>query len=434
MNRRAEFAAAIGALVAWTLAGCAVAQSTTRWNAPDELQTLDFRSESAKRKVRLTEDGLGYEIPLEFMMVGHERVRIEAELGEPGEFRIEQANPRALVDVKNVRVEQGRGMAEVEARVTAMSRGDATARARDAVAKIWDPVESKLAPQLAGTSPEQIRSYLAERNVDISLEQGREVPEAKLRDIYLQERTLERVFPDFRRALAELIKRRPAWVATSDRLRWERTEDRTLLDAYHKLMEYEVKDEHLGRLGLSFDSNIAEFETRLDDRFDAVWLAMSGKVGEDQEQTRRMVQALGVGDLRRLYDALSVELRCRFHPATDPNDPNAQWFHGQRVACQAKHVASIRVEGRLDAAKHDRVDWWILEDFDEAQVLLDVQEAAGFRVDPPFRDKRTVCLRVVATGEGPVSYALDLRPRRKKSGLAVVIHESPAAGDTGFPY
>jgi hypothetical protein len=434
MSRRPEFAAALGVLIACGLARWAGAQTTTRWNRPAELQTLDFRSEGAKRKVRLTDDGLAYEIPLEFMMVGHKRVRIEAELGEPGEFRIEQANPRALVDVKNVRVEGERGKAEVEARVTAMSRSDATARARDAVAKIWDPVERQLAPQLAHADAEQIRSYLAEREVDLWLDQGREVPEAKLREIYLQERTRERVFPDFRRALAELVKRKPAWVATSDRLRWERTEDRTLLDAYHKLMEYEAKDAHLRRLGLSFDSNIAEFETRLDDRFDAVWLAMSGKVGEDQEQTRRMVQALGVGDLRRLHDALSVELRCRFHPATDPDDPNAQWFNAQRVACQSKKVASIRLQGKLDAAKHDRVDWWILDDFDEAQVLLDVQESPGFRVDPPFRDKRAVCLRVVATGEGPIRYALDFRPRRKKDGLAVVIYESPAAGDTGFPY
>jgi hypothetical protein len=433
MSRRLEYAA-LWALIACGLARSASAQSTTRWNVPAEIQTIDFRSEGAKRKVRLTDDGLAYEIPLEFMMVGHQRVRIEADLGEPGEFRIEQASTRALVDVKNVRVEEGQGKAEVEARVPAMSRSDATTRARDAVAKIWDPVERQLAPQLADTGLEQVRSYLAEREVDLPLGRNRDIPEAKLREIYLQERTLQRVFPDFRRALAELVKRKPAWIATTDRLRWERTEDRTLLDAYHKLMEYEAKDEHLCRLGLSFDSNIAEFETRLDDRFDAVWLAMSGKVGEDQEQTRRMVQALGVGDLRRLHDSLSVELQCRFHPATDPDDPNAQWFNGQRVACQAKKVASIRVEGKLDAAKHDRVDWWILDDFDEAQVFLDVQEAPGFRVDPPFRDKRAACLRVVATGEGPVSYALEFRLRRKKSGLAVVIHEAPATADTGFPY
>ncbi len=433
MNPRLE-CAALCALIASGLARTALAQSSTRWNMPAEVQTLDFRSGDAKRKVRLAEDGLAYEIPLEFMMVGHERVRIEADLGEPGEFRIEQANPQALVDVKNVRVEGGRGMADVEARVTAMGRSDATDRAREAVAKIWDPVERELAPQLADVGVEQIRSYLAERDVDLSLERRRDVPEARLREIYLQERTLQRVLPDFRRALAELVERKPAWVATNDRLRWERTEDRTLLDAYHKLVEYEVKDEHLRRLGLSFDSNIADFEVRLDGRFDAVALAMSGKVGEDQEQTRRMVQALGVGDLRRLHDALSVELQCRFHPAVDADDPNARWFNGQRVACQAKKVASVRVEGKLDAAKHDRVDWWILDGFDEAQVLLDVQEAPGFRVDPPFRDERAVCLRVVATGEGPVTYALEFRPRRKKDGLAVVIHESPAEGDTGFPY
>ena len=128
MSRRLEYIV-LWASIACGLARGASAQSTTRWNVPAEVQTLDFRSQGAKRKVRLTEDGLAYEIPLEFMMVGRQRVRIEAELGEPGEFRIEQANARALVDVKNVRVEEGQGKAEVEARVPPMSRSDATARA-----------------------------------------------------------------------------------------------------------------------------------------------------------------------------------------------------------------------------------------------------------------------------------------------------------------
>jgi hypothetical protein len=315
-----------------------------------------------------------------------------------------------------------------------MSHGDATERARAAVARIWDPVERELAPQLADTGLAEIHAYLARRKVDLPFGEGGQLPEAKLREIYLQERTLERVYPDLLRAFSEVVKRKPAWVATSDRMRIERTEDPALRDTYHKLIEYETKAEHLNRLGLAFDSNIPGFETRIDERFDAVELALSGKVGEDQEKTRRMVQALGVGDLRRLHDALSVELRCLFHPATDPDDANAQWFNGQRVACQAKNVASIRLEGKLEAAGDDRVDWWILDEFDEAQVLLDVKEAPGFRVDPPFRDKRAVCLRVVATGEGPVNYALEFRPRRKRTGVAVVIHESPPERDTGFPY
>lgn len=434
MNTRLELWRVLCTLAACGLAHCAFAQSSTDWNTPAEVQAIDFRLESPERKVLFLDDGLAYQIALDFMMIERGEVRVEAELGEPGRFQVEVMNPRALVEVKNVRVEGTQGKAEVEARVKPLSRSDATARARQAVAKIWDPVEERLASEIANTDEAQIRSYLTRRNVDVP--KGRDEAEAaaELRRVYLQERTLQQVLPDFRRALAELVERKSQWASAADKLRWQRAEDRTPLDDYQELVEYEVKDQHLRSLGLGFQSNIAEFEARLDSRFDAVYLATSGKVGDDPEQIRRMVQVLGVQDLNRLRDSLHVELRCRFYPAADPNDPNAQWFNAQRVACQARQVASIRVEGKLDPTKNDRVDWWTLEDYDEAQVILDVQTSAGFRVDRPFRTRQGVRLRVVATGEEPVTYVLGFRPRKKKDGLAVMIHESPAAADTGFPY
>jgi hypothetical protein len=46
-----------------------------------------------------------------------------------------------------------------------------------------------------------------------------------------------------------------------------------------------------------------------------------------------------------------------------------------------------------------------------------------------------VRVRVVAAGEKPVDYALELRPVPASSGkLNVVVHESSASGGRKFPY
>jgi hypothetical protein len=137
----------------------------------------------------------------------------------------------------------------------------------------------------------------------------------------------------------------------------------------------------------------------------------------------------------QLRAAISVTLLCRFYPAADPRDPDSQWFNGQRVACRAKGVASIRLEGRLDPAGRDRVDWWLLEGYDPQTVRLDYEKNPAFRVEPPYLVEGGARVRVVALGDKPVDYALELRPVKTSSGkLNVVIHESPSPSDRTFPY
>jgi hypothetical protein len=315
-----------------------------------------------------------------------------------------------------------------------MSRSDATARARQAGAKIWDPAERQVAAEITGAGEEEMRRYLAERDAQIPPIENRKKALTELRRLYLQERTLERVAPDLLLALEELAERRPNWVTSYQRRQWEQADGRTLLDDYLRLAEYEVKAEQLRRCRLDFDSNLPDFEAKVDSRFDAVHVAMSGKVGEDAAQTRKMAQALGQADLKKLHESLAVALRCRFFPEAHPKDPNAQWFGAQRVSCQAKGVASITVHGRLDPERDDRVDWWTLDDYDDARVFFRAEEAPEFHVDPPFRDRQQVRLRVVATGDEPATYTLTFRPRKKRDGLSVVIHESPASADAAFPY
>jgi hypothetical protein len=421
----------IGAVVAWSCATAAWGQAPTGWSAAPATVAIDFRLAGPKREAVFLDDGFAYEIAVEFLLIGRDQVAIEAELGEPGEFRVESVNPAAMAKLKNVRVEGLRGAAEVEARVVALSRSDVTDRARQAIAKIWDPAERQLASEADAAPLGDVRRYLAEHEIEIPDIRDPEKAEAELRRLYLQHRTLNRVLPDFRLALEQFAERKPNWIGSRDLARWRQAEDHALIDDFHRLVEYEVKEEHLRRCGLVFESTVADFEAKIDGRFDAVYLAMSGKVGDDPDETRKMAQSLGPAELRRLRDALRVELRCRFYPPADERDPNSQWFHAQRIACQARDVASIRVEGRLDPARHDRVDWWALEGYDNAQVFFAADEAPGLRVDPPIRNG---WIRVVATGDKSVDYVLRFRPREKKEGIDVVIYESTAQADVTFPY
>lgn len=440
-----------GGLEQTTTAGTAASDfqpGITKWQVPGRLITPDFSAENPARRVRFLDDGLALEVSLDFVMIKHKQINIVAELPEDGQFKVVQANPHALVELKSLPVQGGRGRAELVAKVTALSPSDVTAQARKIVEKSWDPVQRKQQAEARGKSRLQLYHY-----VENAL--GREalgelltlgvlnVPEknrAKVRekiifDQYVFDRTLRELVPEIRDGLNDLARRKPGWVPQTEQTRWKTAPGRELLDTYTELLECEVMDAHLSQCGLGLDTGVINFKTRTANWFDAVYVVTSGKAEDDPAAARRILKTLIPKDVQRLRDALSVHLRCRFYPEVDPQDPNAQWLGAQRLACLATGASSIRVEGRLDPARHDRVDWWIVEGYSPAKVNFHVEKKAGFRVDPPFIYEGGARLRVVATGEGPVDYAMEFRPARTpRSDVEVLIYESPAVAGTKFPF
>jgi hypothetical protein len=393
--------------VAWPAFG----QVETRWKAPDNVIRPDFGPQNTKRRVRFLDDGLAWEVPVEFLMIRHGRIALVADLPEDGQFQVVQANAAALVDVRNVRTKGNQGKADVVARVAALGRTGVTAQARRLVADFWNPVEKKVRERAGKRDRRQL-------------------------DQYVFDRTLRQLLPEIRRRLNDLAGRRPDWVSEQEQDAWQTAEDRALLDAYVELLEWEIMDAHLKRCGVELETGIRSFQNKLESWFDAVYAVTSGKVEDDPEAARRVYQVLGLREVNRLREALSVRLQCRFYPRVDPEDPNARWFNAQRVACRAQGVLSIRIEGQLDPQNHDRVDWWIVEGYSPTGVTLHVDKKAGYRVDPPFLSPEGARLRVVATGGQPVRYAMEFRPiiNRRRSDRRVLICESPAPAESKFPF
>jgi hypothetical protein len=130
-----------------------------------------------------------------------------------------------------------------------------------------------------------------------------------------------------------------------------------------------------------------------------------------------------------------VNTKCRFFAAVDPKDPNSHWRNGARVICLPSYVKSVRVEGTLDPARNDCVDWWTLVYFHRSKVAMHFPETPGLRHEVFQVTQDLARLRVVASGKQAASYAFELRPREGGSGIqSVVIHESPSMVDVKFPF
>ncbi len=412
------------------VAGAAWAQSGPPLQGPPVMR-VDLTGANRERKTTFQADGLAMEVVGQLVMTGQTTVRIEASLPEPGEFKVESASPAAQVDVRNVRASGRQGTADVTARFTPMSVADAEHRAKQAVDRIWDPLEQKFRPEADQMDLKQLHAWLREKNIPIP--EAKEPPrELELcRREYRTARVFEVIGPAVRERLNELMDRKSQWFNAQDRAAIDEKNSRTLVETYQEQAKYDIIDEYLRGVDLGVETHRANYRTRLTVRLEAAYQVLTGKGGRGTT----VASGLTPAEQSRLRAALTVKLVCRFYPAADPQDPNAQWFNGQRTACRAKGVASIRLEGTLDPGKRDRVDWWLLEGYDPQTVRLDYPRNAAFRVDSPFMVGGGARLRVVAAGEKAVDYAVELRPVPASSGkLNVVIHESPSPSGRKFPY
>jgi hypothetical protein len=312
-----------------------------------------------------------------------------------------------------------------------MSVADAEQRAKQAVDRIWGPLDQKFRPEADRMNRDQLHAWLREKRVRIPTAGNQEEELKRCRDAYCTARVFENIGPPIRERLNELMERRSQWFNAQDRAALDEMNSRALVEAYQEQAKFDIIDEYLRGLELGVETHRMNYRTRLPVRLEAAYQVLTAKGGRGT--------SVGAGltptEQSRLRSALTVNLVCRFYLAADPQDPNAQWFNGQRTACRAKGVASIRLEGSLDPGKNDRVDWWLLDGYDPQTVHLEYPRNAGFYVDSPFVVEGGARLRVVAAGDKAVDYSVELRPVPASSGkLNVVIHESPAPVGRKFPY
>jgi hypothetical protein len=398
--------------------------------ADDDVVRIDLGHASRDRHAVFDEDGMHLQVQLKVFLASVPHVAIEADLPEPGRFEAELAKPNELVELREVRVERQTGKADVVAAIKLFDHRDAERQAEASIDKLVDEVRARVTRQAGRAHEDDMRLYLAERRGTVPSAQK------ELKATYLRVRTNDATHATLAGKVRQLAEHRPGWYQDEIIKRTFNADVEALRSLYRDLLVPQIAEEYLE--GLTFKpiveaDDFAEYTTRVKKRLAGVHLVLSGQM-RDPQVAVKADDLLDASDAHRLRKAYFAEVLCRFFPETDPDDPNAQWFDGQRIASRATGIASIRVEGRLDPRRHDRVDWWNLERYDPVQVHVDWPRDAGFRIDPPYASRHGTLLRVVAVGERPVDYHFELRPADKHDGLNVVVHESSAKADARFPY
>lgn len=404
------------------LAAPLLAQPGPRWKAPDAVVRVDLGPDNGDRQITLDDEGLAIQTAPQFFMIGRSQVTIEAALPEPGRFEL-KVSSKALVEVRNVRVQGGQGRAEIVSLVPPLSIEDTVEKTRGPIEEVQEPARARIREKDKSLGARAMREYLDAH--------GEKPPadEQELRRAYVQAKADEETADVFRAKIKELIGPRPKWYRRDieERLQANGANPRRI---YHELAAVRLADEYLQRFGFQPEqrqTRYADYLERVRSRMPAIYQVVAAKTPQFD------VRGLDVGETARLREALLVELDCRLYAETDPQDPNSQWFNGQRVVCQASGIKSVTINGRLDPGQHDRSDWWLLDKFTSA-VTLEVPAGAGYRIETPVKQEGRATLRVVATGEKAVDYSFHLKLPAKGRGQDVSIYESPERADTKFPY
>jgi hypothetical protein len=419
-------------LLAIVLPAVSSAQNNIPLRIPEETLRVDLSPRNKERKVVLLEDGEAIEAPLVFTMIGRDAVTVTAELPLPGRFDVHLADTKAPVEVKDIMVEGRTARAEIVLKHKIDSPHEIAAKAARQI--------DELLPKAAKTKAEQearkrkvddLRAHLKRYGLD-----DPEDDEA-VREKFVRVRALESQGDLLRRKMNEATRRHPRWYEAQQKQLWEKASAGTLYGFYETLLEMELCDEALTRAGMDADRSTRNAALNLKPMLGAVHFIVSGEaLDEDQkEKARRAFEVLDTGGVEQLRAAVTVSLKCRLYSnAADGRDANAQWFNAQRVGCRAAGVSVIRVHGRLDPSAGDAVDWWILERFDPSSTVIETTKEAGVRFDPPMAAEGGARLRIAATGKDAVDYWFEFRSGDRQGGLKVTVHESPAAGNTKFPF
>ncbi len=413
-----------------------LAQEEVKWEVAKEIYTLDFANPATAARPTFLPEGFAYEVPLNFVMFKRAKVTIQAKFPEAGRFDVAQTNPAARVEVKQISTAAQEAKFEVTLRIEPLSFEDVKRRGADVALKALDEFRQKVREEIANEEKKDKRdkqyreSYLRKNKVRVPEQ------EPAIHDLYEKVRTAELGVALIRTRLKELADKRPEWFSAEDQVPWANTPGWDLLSTYADLLAFDLADEHLKRWGLTYEPTRRTYTSLIRTKLIGLHAAVTGNAGGGKDsEVGKAVRALGPKDLEKIRNWLTVTTACRFYPTTDPDDPNSQWFNAQRVMCQARGIATIRVEGQLDPAHHDRSDWWTLVEFDPATAAIDLPQDPGLRCELFPQEQNRQHLRIGARGDGPVTYSFRIRPRvAPPGGRPVVVHESPSLVGVKFPF
>jgi len=428
-RRLASWELVLAAILLWPTS---VASAQSRWPVPPETVAIDLSASGKQVHVVFDGDGLAYEAAVDFLLIGSTKVVLDITLPEPGRLDVRSTLPESQCEVHNVSVTANKGRAEIVSLVPSMSRTQARQLAEQRVDEIIAQVEQPFHEGAKGISAPQLAAFLRERGVTLPKEND-PMQRNALIAAYARVKAAPAVLEELRKQCAALADAHPAWVGAETRAGWKKAERTALTTTLRKLVQMQLMADYLTRHGIPYQDseNLIEETAPL---VDAVARITSGAIGSNAAQWREVRGRLGPAGIESVRRAVSVQLSIRLIPPVDVQDANSQWYLGQRVACRARDVSVIRVEGTLDPANNDAADWWILERYDAGEVNFRPARGNGFQIDRLFQTPQGTLLRVRATGSAAANYWFELRPVNQRGRLQVTIHESPNDDRSEFPY
>jgi hypothetical protein len=411
------------ALVTGSAAATVAAQDAARWQVPPSVFPVDFTVEDPAPRKALAKAGLTWEIPIAFAML-RENVTLAAKLPEAGEVSFLMSTTEALVDIKTNRVDSSTVNVSIHSQLGRMSVDALQKEVEDKIEQILTEPRQEAAEESKKKKPEDMRRYLGTS--------GRALKDDELAKPYIEARKIELGKGALKSALGEVVMQRPRWATQTQQATWIKADGFTLRKEYERLYALLLANEHLKRCGIQLDTNTRNFDALIIGKFKSLHTLVTGGAAATDGNA---VQALNREELAALRKALVIEGVCRFVPAVDAGDANAQWFNAQRIGVSVTGVPRIRVVGSLDPAQGDRSDWWALVGFQEDQVQLSFPDKADFRYELYQDAGQRSCLRIIAANQKSVAYTFELRKRSSPaSGEEVVVHESPGESNAQFPF
>ncbi|MBS0208243.1 MAG: hypothetical protein JSS27_04740 [Planctomycetes bacterium] len=419
MNRRGPISLLVGAM-------CLVATSAAAQVPPASgILQLNFAPNNPARKVVLTDQGLVVQLNVTMVLFDRDKLEITAPLEEPVRMTIEQTSPKSAVKVRNVTVENKQGRAECYVDLPAhMSVDDVQNRAIREVEKLFGPA-TEAAQKVAKERkrPEMSRFILDHEGTPVGDDNA----------IYRQF-VLVHAGSNSMNKLRARIDQLSLKRGYGGKDRKKEKDDREkqgagkLVQTLLALQAMEVAETYLETCGVIVDSTGSNYAEELIRALRGV-----AQLRDNNDKTKG--EELKPQERGMLAQKLEARLQCRILPQTDTTDANAEWFLGQRVPCGARGVGSIKVSGRLDPASQDRADWWLLEDFDEARMSIEIPKSETFRFDPPYPDERFRALRVISTSNEPAKYEFEIRiTTRAANPRKLEFSETEEQRETKFPF
>jgi len=412
--------------------GEAIAQG--RLTVPPQIIEVDLSDSNRRRERTFSRRGMGFSTPLEFFFLKHDQVTIVVNPpAVEGAIEVTCSNANAWVRIEpQPAAAGGKFRADVIRTTRIISpKALAASAAAESLKLAMDAYGKQVTAAAKNFKQPRLRTELRTRAIGFE----DETPVPALRKLYIEARVKELATSIYQKKLAEIAAAKKTWFTPDQLTGLSRLEGAAAARRHVELLFYTHAETYLkDEVGLRFESGNTAYAEIIARKLEAVYMFTSGGTVGDKDAAGFVSKTLGQEDRAKISEGLKLELRCSFFPAAPEEDPNSQWFAAQQVSCRASRVASIGVQGELDPAENDSVDWFELIDYDAA-VKITAPENPAVQVElPPYRHNGRVFLRVRATGKQKAAYGFRIIPARPSQPHKVMIYETPVRSTARFPF